>query len=124
MSLHSSKTSDKAWRRSFIPTPIIIEDSDMLNNWVNFYSPDVEKVRYWKTPDNIIHIEGLLKDGTVGSPAFILPAGYRPPVERIISTTANSAFAQMTVKTDGNVRPHTGVNTPWFSLDGISFRAA
>ena len=52
-----------------------------------------------------------------------LPPGFRPAYDEYMATIAGNAFASVTTTSSGNVIPWDGVNT-WFSLDGITFKAA
>lgn len=93
------------------------------DTWVN-YGGVYETVAYMRTPDQIVHLRGLMKDGTIGNSAFTLPAGYRPAnSEAFATTTSGPAFGSVEVAADGTVKPTAGSNVS-FSLSGITFRAA
>jgi len=83
------------------------------NSWVDygstFGSPRFRKI------NGIVHMEGLIKDGTVGSTAFTLPAGYRPYNRLIIASQASNALGRLDVLEDGSVAPWAGSNS-WFSI--------
>ena len=93
------------------------------NGWSNFgsgYAP----AAYWKDEDGIVHLEGLMKGGTLGIAAFVLPPGYRPAANRIFPVFSNSTIGMIQVLSDGSVQPMavgTASNAS-YGLDGISFR--
>ena len=92
----------------------------LLNGWVNYgsvYGP----ARYYRDSIGIVHLNGLVKDGTADT-IFILPAGYRPEYEELQVTIANNVIARCSISTAGAVGRTLGSNL-WFSLNGITFRA-
>lgn len=96
---------------------------DLLNDWVNFGGAK-ETAQYFKDTLGIVHLKGFVKDGTIGAvPIFTLPAGYRPAEEMIVVTISNDAIARCDIQLTGQVRAQAG-NNAWFSLTGITFRAA
>jgi hypothetical protein len=95
---------------------------DFLNSWVNFdtgFSP----AGYYKDAFNRIHLRGLIKNGTVGSPAFNLPAGFRPEATILYGTISNSLIGRVDVTPNGDVTPIAPSNNAWVSLEGLSFVA-
>lgn len=94
----------------------------LLNGWKEWgdgYNP----AGYMLDGLGFVHLRGLIKLGTMHSPAFQLPPGFRPAYDEYMATIACHAFAAVTTTSAGNVIPREGVNT-WFSLDGITFKAA
>ena len=92
-------------------------DATLLNSWVVFgstFSPP----RYRKTLDGIVHLEGLVKSGTVtaGTPVLYLPEGYRPPYDIIIVGMSTDAVHRTTVRTDGQVQTGIGWTNTYASL--------
>jgi len=84
----------------------------LTNGWVNYGSP-YSLIRY-KRVSNILHIEGLCKDGTFSatSTLFTLPAGFRPYKKLICSGFSNgSTIARIDVAKNGKVTMVTGNNT-------------
>lgn len=86
-----------------------------LNAWVNFGAP-WQGARFWKDGIGIIHIEGLVKTGVIGSAAFTLPAGYRPGLGLSFAQVTNTGLGQLNVLATGDVVPAIGGNT-YFSLN-------
>ncbi len=94
----------------------------LLNSWVNYggvYSP----AGYFKDAAGIVHLRGLLKDGTIGDvPAFTLPVGYRPAYQQVFVAISNNAIGRCDVLQNGEVWFRAG-NLAYFSIDGLIFRA-
>lgn len=93
-----------------------------LNSWANYGAP-YNSAGYFKDKEGVVHLRGLIAGGAVGSAAFTLPVGYRPANTEFGATQATGAFATYRVLNTGDVVPFSGTNT-YFSLDGITFRAA
>lgn len=99
-----------------------------LNGWT-FYGAPYEKAGYVKTPDGWVRLFGVIKSGTVGSPAFILPPGFRPDDSAlpgpfaVFSSSANS-IGRVDITTGGAVTPILPSATGSVSLEGITFQAA
>lgn len=93
-----------------------------LNSWVN-HSPDIfNSAAYFKDLFGVVHLKGLVKDGTIGQAIFTLPEGYRPSKRELFVTISTNAIGKIYIHTDGNVSAEIGNNT-YFSLDGVTFRA-
>jgi len=90
------------------------------NSWLNFASGN-PIASYYKDSLGIVHLQGVIKSGTSGTSAFTLPAGYRPLLNQILTSTANGAFGTLEVGPDGTVKPN-GSNV-YISLNGITFKA-
>lgn len=97
------------------------------NSWVNYGLGDsfMRGAMFRKDENGIVHLQGLVMNGTAATPIFTLPVGYRP-LEGTHGVNIGSATASplttFHVYANGEVRHRTG-NTDYFSLDGISFRA-
>ncbi len=86
------------------------------NSWVN-YGITTQVARFMKDAVGVVHIEGLVKDGTIGDvPVFTLPSNYRPGLELTWASMGNNAIGRLVVQADGNVEAMTG-NNAWFSLN-------
>lgn len=95
--------------------------ASFLNSWVAFGGVLYQQPKYWIDGAGVVHLTGVIKNGTMGSSAFLLPAGFRPSKEEIFAIVSNDAFARIHVQADGNVVPKGGSNV-YVSLDGIQFR--
>jgi hypothetical protein len=97
-----------------------------LNGWLN-YDPSWAPAGYYKDGSGRVHLRGLIKLGAVPSVIFKLDADCRPQDRELFGTISSAGGApvvsRVDVKVDGDVVVDTGGNT-WFSLNGISFRAA
>lgn len=89
----------------------------LLNSWV----VDLNDVGYWKDAFGVVHLQGTVTGGSLGTTIFTLPVGYRPPADRGFAISALTAFGAITVLTNGNV-VHSAGGTDDVYLDGITFR--
>lgn len=104
------------------PTELAFAAPAFLNGWVNFgggYNP----AGYFKDQLGFVHLRGMISTGTLNTPAFNLPAGFRPANRNIFGAMANFAFAVAFVDPNGDVNPFQG-SSAFFTLDGITFQAA
>lgn len=96
-----------------------IQSGDFLNSWTN-YTGSFPDAGYFKDQFGIVHLTGLIKLGTIGTEAFMLPVGYRP--SKYIYLPAGGASASVVrIAPDGGVRIHSGSNA-YVSLDNVQFR--
>ncbi|MCK4828681.1 hypothetical protein KA005_73805 [bacterium] len=98
---------------------------NLLTSWVN-YGGTWAPAGYCKDSFGIVHLKGLIKNGTIGEDIFILPAGYRPEdyvAFATISSDGSEILSRCTIYSDGSVKAASGGNT-WFNLSGITFRIA
>jgi len=91
------------------------------SNWVN-YGGGYNSAGYFKDKMGIVHLRGLIKNGT-GNHMGTLPANCRPLRRElhVVSTNPNAA-GRVDILADGRVWG-IAYNKGWTSLDGISFRA-
>jgi hypothetical protein len=100
----------------------------MQNSWVPYESGNQWRPpSYYKDPYGIVHLHGLMKDGTVGAvPAFTLPAGYRPAERSLFIASANGGVCRPDIQPNGEVQISimgSGGGTGYVSLDNVHFRA-
>lgn len=105
------KDLDQAWT-----LPIL------LNSWKR-YSQTYEAPAFYKDITGLVRFRGAVASGTINNPIFTLPSGYRPGSREIFVAMSNTGVSQLDVTADGDVIPVSG-GTTWFSLSGISYRAA
>ena len=94
----------------------------LVNGWLDLgsgYNP----TGYALDGMGFVHLRGIVTAGTMHQAAFVLPAGLRPANREFMASVSANAFGSVVVFPDGSVIPWDGVNT-WFSLDGITFKAA
>lgn len=89
------------------------------NAWVNFGAP-YGSASYRTEPDGTVRLRGLIKNGTLGTTAFTLPAGFRPTGSRLFPASSNVAAGTVQVDATGAVTPNGGSNV-YITLDGITF---
>lgn len=88
--------------------------------WVNFDTV-YQGARYWRDSAGSVHVEGLVKSGTIGTTVFTLPAGYRPSKPLVFAADTNSGHGRVDVTDAGLVIAVSGGVT-YFSLSGIHFK--
>jgi len=94
----------------------------LLNSWVN-YGSAFSIAGYYKDSNGIVHLRGLVKNGSNTTVIFQLPAGYRPEYRTLNAVVTDSnAIGRVDVLANGNVHGDN-VSSGWCSLDDISFRA-
>jgi hypothetical protein len=91
----------------------------LTNSWVTF-GGTFPTPGYRKDANGRVYLRGVIKTGAVGTTAFTLPAGYRPPAKVGFSPLNSTAGAELDVNADGTVVPSGGSNT-YVGLDGVSF---
>lgn len=98
----------------------------LTNGWVNYgglYAP----AGYYKDALGWVHLRGLIKDGVLGQFA-VLPVGVRPQYQIRGSTVSyngtNHILGIYSILQGGGLEANTGSGTVFFSLDGITFKAA
>lgn len=94
-----------------------------LNGWAA-YGGGYSIPAFKKDPFGRVQLRGLMKNGTITAPMFILPVGYRPTTVHGYSTPANNGSAyvlnDIRVANDGSVSQVGGGNG-YVWLDGIEF---
>jgi hypothetical protein len=79
---------------------------------------------FFKDRDGIVHLEGSLQNPSPveGSPAFILPVGYRPDARIQFETHTYQQTGTIEVLANGEVRVLG--DTRFGAMDGMEFRAS
>ncbi len=92
------------------------------NGWLNTGAGQ-RNAGYCITSEGLVILVGSINGGTIGLPAFTLPAAYSPPASILIAvasaTAPSTSFVQ--IASGGNVTVTTGDNTA-ITLDGISYQ--
>ena len=111
--------------------PVITPESwtsvTFQNSWSNYSgaSGTYNSTQYYKTPDGLVHIKGLVTGGSSASAViFTLPVGYRPAQRCIYTGYSAAGVCRIDITDTGTVFVNTGGSTSFTSLDGIIFRAA
>ena len=90
------------------------------NGWGNF-GDEFQVARYRHgTGRNSVEVQGLIKDGTIGSGTVIatLPAGFRPAATIRAVTTSNDVPVNFDVNAAGNIKiAGAGWSASWASLE-------
>ena len=100
-------------------------DCALENGWVT-YSASYAPCGFTKTKDGVVVLQGLIKDGSLGTTnLFRLPEAYRPSTNLIFTTimTGTSGTARVQVTPNGYVTvvSGTGSSAGYLSLSGIQF---
>jgi hypothetical protein len=99
-----------------------VQTPTLTNGWVN-NGGSTQAAGYWKDGSGAVHLQGIIKSGTVGAAAFTLPAGFVPAADQYFACVSNGVFGWAYVRADGQVIPQAGSNV-YFSLSGMVFHAA
>jgi len=95
------------------------------NSWVAFDGTRFAEFR--KDAAGFVHLQGLVKNGSVNLPIFTLPVGYRPDQQLLINVPAAATlYARMDIGSTGGVQVTayaTGATNAYVSLSGITFFA-
>ena len=101
-------------------TPHVVGDATtglgttFQNGWVNYDPAAFYPARFWKDVNGDVHIQGLVKSGTVGTTIFVLPVGYRPGNGLGYPTDSNNAHGRVDIAPTGNVVAQAGSNVYFF----------
>lgn len=93
----------------------------MQNGWTN-YDTNYSLPRYYKDASGHVQLKGMIKNGTMTTAAFTLPAGFRPLERLLMPSVSNNAIGRVDILPTGQVQPQAGINA-WITLDGIRFKA-
>jgi hypothetical protein len=94
------------------------------NSWTNFDTTSFNAAGYTIDAYGRVTLRGLIRSGTINSPAFTLQAGYRPPKMVMFpcatSSNSTSVLGELRIGTDGAVTVVSGGNG-YVSLEGMNF---
>ncbi len=96
----------------------------LLNSWVSYDAGVTFFVPQYRLKAGIVRCRGLMRAGTTGFVAFVLPANLRPFIRYVFTTVANNAGGRIDVDTAGNVTVFSysgGGSNAFVSLDPIQF---
>jgi hypothetical protein len=92
------------------------------NGWSNF-GFGTAPASFYKDPVGVVHLRGTITGGTAGSPAFTLPAGYRPSKGLFMPAMGGGPEAALLqITTNGDVSPDCVSGACIIGMDGLSFR--
>lgn len=90
------------------------------NSWID-YGGTFAPGAYYKDSFGVVHLRGLIKNGSTGLAAFTLPLGYRPSSEELFTSVTNLGVGSINITTSGQVIP-SSLGNGYVTLSGISFR--
>lgn len=108
---------------TIVPTPVAaFSFGSGWRDYVDSFGGSWSRVRYWKDPFGVVHIQGLATrfSGT-GTTIGTLPTGFRPPAQIIFTVDCNSGFGRIDIDTSGNIVLTVGTPTNYVSLSGVTF---
>lgn len=96
-----------------------------VNGWVSVDNAVYGTPAYFKDEFGIVHLNGLIKSGvmTAGTIIAVLPGGYRPISDILVSTCSSASFASLMIKTTGSIQCNIVTDNAWLTLVNISFKA-
>lgn len=100
-----------------------INSPQFMNGWENYNTVANSTAAFYKSPFETVHIKGLIKNGSLGDEAFVVPYDYAPLTDIIVCVLTNTGIGELRISSNGNVKPVSG-GTTWFSLDNVSYRAS
>lgn len=96
-------------------------DLTLENGWV-VYSSTYATGQYRRDKNGMVHLRGLIKNGT-GINIATLPAGFRPAITELLATaTSNNVFGRVDIDPSGVIIART-YNNQWLSLYNLHFLA-
>ncbi len=101
--------------------PGVFQEPALTNSWVNYGTP-YNNASFRKDGQGIVHLEGVIKDGTNDQAAFTLPILHRPATDIILTTVSNKLHAAIIIQSDGDVVPTGTGSVLSVSLQGLYFR--
>lgn len=94
----------------------------LLNGWQNYGSP-YQPAGYRLDGNNMVHMSGVLKDGTVETIVLELPINMRPAYTLRFPTASDAdSVGSITINRHGQVKAEAACSITLLSLDGITFR--
>ena len=99
------------------------QDLTLENGWTRF-STTYNPPQYFKDSQGIVHLRGLIKDGTAEE-ISTLPTAYSPSFRELhIGTTNRNVSCRIDITNAGVITLAADYDNAWVSLDGITFRTA
>jgi hypothetical protein len=96
----------------------------LQNGWVPFNASTEAVPGLWKDALGVVHIQGLIKDGTVGTDIAQIPVGYRPlRTKRFPVVCASGTVIFGAVQATGSALNHIVGGTGWVDLSTIQYPA-
>lgn len=99
-------------------------DASMSNGWVWFGVAPWPRLGYYRDQSGIVHLRGLVKNGTINADIYALPSGFRPANQTMFVVHSSSGAIRLDIAQTGAIRT---VGAPaavysYLSLDNIHFQ--
>lgn len=91
----------------------------LLNSWAN-YGGGWEVARYTKV-GGVVHLQGLVAGGTMGTIVLTLPVGHRPAASLLKATICQNALGRINLAANGDVAFEASLGTNGFCSLWCSF---
>lgn len=105
------------------PYVVYFLDGQMSNGWINYDINAWGYASYWKDHMGIVHMSGLIKNGTIGAMAFTLQHGFWPEKNKLFNVLSGDNMGRVTVGSNGAVDIDAPSTNGWVSLNEISYLA-
>jgi hypothetical protein len=117
-----AENADLTARLDALEAQEVWQSAVLENGWED-YGSSFTAARYYRDALGVVHLQGLVRYGTVGTniAVFTLPEGYRPYRTHNFSVVAGAGDGRIQITTDGIVSLVRGSST-YVALDGITFR--
>lgn len=102
------------------PTPTLVPITALINGWVNFNTATWSRAGYYVDFMGFVHLQGNIKNGTIGLACFMLPVELRPARRKGFAVMGETPPCRVDVFEDGSIIPQLGTNG-FQSLEGITF---
>jgi hypothetical protein len=88
--------------------------------WVDYDGVNWPIASAWIDATGRVHLNGLVKSGTINNTAHLLPVGMRPPRRLFFPAASNDAYGRLELSPASAILPAVGSNV-WFSYGGAHF---
>lgn len=103
----------------------------LLNGWLHFdagtAAPGAGRNCEYRKKAGIVYLQGVMRSGTSGANAFVLPPGFRPPsrntVDHTVPTVVNGAVTWININGDGSISIAGAAAQSYTYLNGVQFAA-
>lgn len=99
----ATPTTDSGW-----------QSPAFVNGWVDYGAP--WSPAQYRRLNGVVYMRGIVKNGTLNTTIFTLPAGYWPAVNLVFGNPAGDAFSELRVLATGDVAQYYGSNNTWQTI--------
>jgi hypothetical protein len=88
--------------------------------WVDYDAASYPIASQWIDATGRVHMNGLVKTGTINTTAHVLVAGARPARKLVYPAGSNDAYGRLGLNPASAITPEVGSNV-WFSYSGVNW---